>query len=325
MTSAAPVAITGASGFIGLNLVRRLAAAGRAVRGLARAERTARLIEGAGGEPVRGDLDDARALRRLVEGAGTVVHLAGLVRALYPAQMDRVNEGGTRAVAGAVAECAAEARLVHVSSLAAAGPSAAGHPRTEADAPAPISHYGRSKRKAEVVIEGTGLEWTIVRPSAVYGPGDKDFLFLFRLARSGFVPDRGGRRYSLVHVDDLVDAMLLAAEHPAAARRTFFATGPEDGSLGDFGRIISRHLGRPARRIPVPDWAAWTVGGLTQAAAALTRRAPLLGVDKVRELTAPSWRCSAALAREVLGYSPRIGLEEGLISTCEWYRACGLL
>jgi len=325
VTLHAPLSVTGASGFIGLNLVRRLASAGRVVRGLARAQRTARLIEEAGGQPVYGDLDDGPALDRLVEGAGAVIHLAGRVRALYPAELDRVNEGGTQALTRAMARRAPTARLVQVSSLAAAGPSSPDRPRNEADPPAPISHYGRSKRKAELVVEGSGLEWTIIRPAAVYGPGDKDFLFLFRLARRGIVPDLGRRLYSLIHVDDLVDALLLASTHPAAPNRALLITGPEDASLADFNRIISRHLDRPTRRIPVPDWAAWSFGALTQGVAGISRRAPLLGIDKVREVTAPSWRCSSELARHLLDYSPRIGLEAGLTSTCDWYRERGLL
>lgn len=325
MTPQAPLAVTGASGFIGLNLVRRLASVGWIVRGLARTPRTARLIEEAGGQPVSGDLDDGPALERLVEGAGVVIHLAGLVRALYPAELDLVNERGTQALTHAMVRRAPAARLVQVSSLAAAGPSSPDRPRIEADPPAPISHYGRSKRKAELVVEGSGLEWTIIRPAAVYGPGDKDFRFLFRLARRGIVPDLGRRLYSLIHVDDLVDALLLASTHPAAINQTFFVTGPEDGSLADFGRIISGHLGRPTRRIRVPDWAAWSVGALTQGLAAITRRAPLLGIDKVREVTAGSWRCSNDLAGNLLGYAPRIGLEAGLTSTCDWYRERGLL
>jgi len=196
------VAVTGATGFIGRNLIAQLVGQGVVVRAVVRPQSARNVASGA--SVVRAALEPS-ALREAFEDVDAVVHLAGVVNALDETEYAAVNVEGTRAVVCAAA--AAGVRLVHVSSLAAAGPASASAPRSEDDVPSPRTPYGRSKLDGERLVTAMrGLSWTILRPGVVYGPGDHALLPLFKCARLGLLPLVGRRdaAYMFVHVDDVV-------------------------------------------------------------------------------------------------------------------------
>lgn len=322
------VAITGATGFIGGRLVERLLAQGREVRCLVRASsRVERLRElGAGIAVV--DLERGGGLQDALAGASSVLHVAGAVRAWTGAEFARSNVETTRLVAESAARAGLE-RLVLVSSLAAAGPSAPGEPRVEERESAPICDYGRSKLEAERALAraaGDALSFSIVRPSAVYGPGDRDFLELFKLGsgRSGLVPYVAppDARLSMVHVDDVVELVLRALER-APAGRAYFASDGGAHTWEDIIHGVGAALGRELRAVRIPPALMVPAALAVQALRPFRARPPVLCLDKLRQARQRGWLCSFERARSELGFEPRFTLREGLAQTAAWYRAAG--
>lgn len=324
-----PVLVTGATGFLGARLVRELLAAGVEpvrLRCLVREpERAIRL-----GLPAaslrRGDLgdpQDAPALCAAVDGVGLVLHLAGSLKGFDRRGYDAVNVDGTARLVAAIAAVAPAAHVVHVSSLAAAGPSADGR---GTDAPPaqcrPVSAYGDSKRRGELALTGSRTPFTILRPPVVYGPGDGATRLLFQqaLAPVTAVPLRP-RPLSVIHVDDVVAALLLAAaQRPPGA--VLPLDGPERTDTHAFVRAIAAACGRRARLLPVPLPIAGVAAGLCDLVARLRRSPGYFNRDKVRELAAPGWVADGGPVRERLGFVARVRLADGL---CAVARAEGLV
>ncbi|MBW6528308.1 NAD(P)H-binding protein [Sphingomonas sp. RHCKR7] len=303
------LALTGATGFVGGALLEQALAAGHAVRALARRAPPER----DGVTWVRGALDDAAALSALVSTADAVVHVAGAVNAPDRAGFAAANVDGTRAVVGA-AKVAGVARLVHVSSLAAREPA--------------LSHYGWSKAGAETVVRDSGLDWTIVRPPGVYGPGDMEQRDLFRAARRGVVPLPPDGRLSIIHVDDLARLLLTLAARPGTAgnagtHATYEPASP-DGALRytDFARAIGAAVGRRALPLPLP---AALLRLAARGDALIRGRGAKLTADRVAYMLHPDWTADPAKAPPPELWRARIGAAAGLAATARWYRAQGLL
>jgi nucleoside-diphosphate-sugar epimerase len=295
------IAVTGASGFIGRNLVEHLSARGDEVVAIRRPF-----------EPV--------ALTGLCRGVTAVVHLAALVSAVHERDFTTANVGSTRTVAEAARD--AGVRLIHVSSLAAAGPAPASAPRSEEDPPDPITAYGRSKLAGERVLHETaGLHWVTLRPGVVYGPGDRAMLPLFRMARRGVLPlvGRAGAAYTVVHVADLVRA-IAAAVAADAAGEAIFVGYPVPATPRSIVDGIRAAVAPQARIVRVPmavTLLAALAGDLAQRA---TGRPTVIDRSRYRELDAAGFVCRVDRLRERLGIVADIGLEEGLAQTADWYR-----
>ncbi len=326
--------LTGATGFIGLNLAERLVRRGDEVRALVRQPGRVGELGRLAAEIVQGDVSRPETLPPALAGVDAVVHLAGLVKAATRDELFAVNEGGTRALARAAAAAPGRPRLVLVSSLAAAGPSRPGHPRTEDEPPRPVSLYGESKLAAEEAVRevsGT-VEVSVVRPPAVYGPRDKELLpALFRMARAGVVLKAGfgDKHYSLVYVDDLSELIVLAAERGRRVGRTgtdgvYFADDGVEHTWEDLGRAALEALGRRGLVVALPEALSWVVAGAASAAARVTGRAAILSLDKMMEIREAAWTCSSARARRELGWEPRVALAEGMRRSAEWFRGRGL-
>src|SRR5262245_28179030 len=317
------IAVTGANGFIGRNVVGHLHDAGWEVRAIVRPGR--RCPVPAGVELVATEFV-AADLVRAAAGAEAIVHAAGRTRAATARQFQAANIDVTRQVVKAALELGA--KLVHVSSQAAGGPGTPDHPRAEDDLPCPVTAYGRSKLAAEEVVKNShGLRWTIIRPSLVYGPGDRNSLPLFRLAQRGIVlgvPRSPAPAYTFVHVDDVARSIEVAATSVTAEGQVFSIGHPQWVTADMLADSFARVLARPCRRLRVPYAVLRAVAAVGDAAS-LCGRPLMLDRARLAELMAEGWVCSVEKARNRLDFSARVGLFEGLASTVAWYVRHGFL
>ena len=317
--------VTGGTGFVGAHLVQALRARGDRVTCLVRSPAKAAALGWTDVRLVRGDLDDGPALREACAGAEVIFHVAGRISARDATAFMHTNRDGTANLLDAASEHP-PARLVLVSSLAAAGPTLPGRPLEETQAPAPVTPYGQSKLAAERSVSALPFPWTIVRPPTVYGEWDREVLRLFKLARMGVVPvfGDGSQELSVIYVGDLATA-LVAATAPAAARHMYYAAHPAVTTSRGLVRAIGRAVGREPRVLPLPAplvrGLLWTIGSLAH----LAGRATVLSADKAAEFLAPAWTCRPDALMRDTGWQPRIDLAAGLGRTADWYRREGWL
>jgi nucleoside-diphosphate-sugar epimerase len=321
------VFVTGGTGFVGAHLVKALRARGDTVTALVRRPALAEELGwGHDVRQVRGDLNDAAALRQGCAGAAVVFHVAGKIVARSAAEFMATNRDGTANVLEAARDAGVR-RFIHISSLAVAGPTSPGHPIDESRPPAPITNYGRSKLAAEVLVRAMPLDWTIVRPPVVYGEWDRGTLTIFRLARRGVVPvfGDGSQELSVIHAEDLAGALIAAAVSEATSRRVYFASHPAAITSRAFVLGVGDAVGTRPRIIPMPALVVRGVLLATGTLAHLAGRATLLSSDKAEEYLAPAWTCrSDALTRDT-GWHADIDLETGLRRAANWYREVGWL
>jgi dihydroflavonol-4-reductase len=307
------LAITGATGFIGARFAERWLEAGGELRALVRRSSRVEALRGIGAELVEVDLERGLGLEEALRGADAVLHLAGAVRAWSPSAYRRANAESTRNLALA-ARRVGVGRFLLVSSLAAAGPATAHRALTEADPPRPVVPYGESKLLAEhhlAEAAGDALSWAVVRPTIVYGPGDRDVLQLFRLCRHRLVPFAAppDARISLIHVDDLVELLLICLQR-APSGGLYFASDGGSHAWPEVLRAIGAGLGREVRPLRLSPALLWPLAAAAQVLRPFLDRPPVLSLDKLREARERSWLCSPEKAARELGFRPRIGLEQ---------------
>lgn len=320
--------VTGATGFVGGHLVDRLLAAGDDVTALVRTPARAAGLAARGVRLVPGDLHDHAALREAVRGQQVVYHVAALVGATDEAEFLRANREGTANLVAAMEAVAPYARLVLVSSLAAAGPAERGRPRREHEPLAPVTMYGRSKLASEEVVRASGLPWVIARPPAVYGPRDQDnFATLFRIARFGLSPvfGDGSQEVSLVYAPDLAEALRLAGATPGIEGRAYFANHPEILTTRGLVGHIGQTMGRRVQVLPVPRAVANVALGAVGGMASLLKRKTILRADKAHEFFQPAWTADPSAMMGDTGWVPAHGVTAGLEKTWLWYREQGWL
>jgi nucleoside-diphosphate-sugar epimerase len=321
MSSAHTVLVTGASGFIGRHLCARLAREGACVRALVRPGNDASALDRLDRERARpleravGSLDDAASLERALVGVETVFHLAGLTRATRLADLARVNEHGTGRLLAAARRSGSVRRLVHVSSLAALGPTSPERPLDESAPPRPVSAYGRSKLAGEALAraEADRLTVSIVRPPIVYGPGDASTReFVAGVGRGRPIRPRGlDPVYSCIHVDDLVEllARVGSADRPAPL---YHVAGADDVTLLRLQKVIADALGVRLRPLGLPRPAMRALALVADAIALWNRRPAAFGRARVAELFAAAWLCDDRRARRELGHAPAIRVADGM-------------
>jgi nucleoside-diphosphate-sugar epimerase len=250
-----------------------------------------------------GDLSNPRALQRLVADCDAVVHCAGAVRGNSQADFDRVNVAGTAALLAAARAQAHPPRLLLLSSLAAREPQ--------------LSWYAHSKREGETLLEhAADLDWVILRPPAVYGPGDREMLPVFQSMRRGIaqVPGSPAARTSLIHVEDLVAAILACLRSPATTGQTLtLCDGKANGyNWREMADLAAQQWSRPVRVWPVPRWLLDSVAALNSGIAGITGRAPMLTPAKLRELRHEDWVVDNSAITSATGWMPEVGLPAGL-------------
>jgi nucleoside-diphosphate-sugar epimerase len=298
------LAITGGTGFVGSRLIALAIEAGHAVRALTRREQAER----AHLEWVGGDLGDTVALARLCDGADAVIHVAGVVNAPTRDGFAVGNIHGTRNMLAA-AEGAGVRRFVHVSSLAAREPG--------------MSDYGWSKAEAERLVEDSLLDTAMVRPPAIYGPGDMEMLELFKLAKRGIALLPPGGRLSVIEVGDLGRLLLALASGNNAGRSFDCDDGRDNGwSHKEFGLAIGSAIGKRVATISLPR-------PLMMAGAHLDRlvrgKSAKLTPDRVAYFCHEDWVIDTARRPPVDLWKPQVETNAGLAATAAWYREQGLL
>jgi dihydroflavonol-4-reductase len=322
------VLVTGATGFTGGHLARTLAARGDTVRALVRSAAPA--LAAAGIETVPGDLRDASAIERAARGVDVVYHIAAIYRqaGLRDQEYRAVNAAAVRTVIEAAATAGVR-RVVHCSTVGVHGDIS--HPPAAEDAPLkPGDIYQVTKLEGERIAreaaEDTEMEVVIVRPTGIYGPGDRRLLKLFRgVARRRFpILGSGKIYYHLTYIDDLVEGFRLCASVPAAAGRTYILAGAEVTTLNELVAIVAEeaHVRPPGMHLPV--WPVWVAGALCEAVCVPLGIEPPLYRRRVDFFT-KSRAFDISRARAELGYAPKVGLHEGVARTLAWYRSNGWL
>ncbi|MGE3693061.1 MAG: NAD-dependent epimerase/dehydratase family protein [Novosphingobium sp.] len=295
------VALTGGTGFVGQTLLDSAAEAGVDVRALARKPQAART----GVEWVAGDLADHAALDRLVAETEAVLHVAGVTSAPDAAGFEAGNVTGTLAVIEA-ARRAGVPRLIFVSSLSAREPG--------------LSLYGASKARAEKLVRASGLDWTMVRPPAIYGPRDDGMFELFRMAKWGLMPVPPPGKLSVIHAEDL--SRLLLALVPGGEHVTHVCFEPDDGKLGGWSHYeLARAIGWAVGRRPrVLHLSRKWMERAARADMRLRKGRAKLTLDRVGYMAHPDWVVSHGRRPPADLWRPRITTREGLKETAAWYR-----
>jgi dihydroflavonol-4-reductase len=323
------VLVTGATGFTGGHLARTLAARGERVRALVRNPHDAAgTLPGI--ELVAGDLTDVGSIARAVAGVDVVYHIAALYRAA--ALDDAVYRAVNATAVADVIEAAGAAgvrRVVHCSTVGVHGDIAT--PPADEDAPLrPGDIYQETKlegeRLARRAATEAGVELVIVRPTGIYGPGDRRLLKLFRgVARRRFVVlGRGDIWYHLTYIDDLVEGFRLCGTHRAAAGRTYILSGPEVTTLNELVAITADVAGVTPLPVHLPVWPFWLAGAACEALCRPFGIEPPIYRRRVDFFT-KSRAFDSSLAKAEIGYAPRVGLRDGIGRTLTAYREAGWL
>jgi nucleoside-diphosphate-sugar epimerase len=317
--------VTGSTGFIGSHLTEALIRKGVHVRCLIRKTGDLKWLKGLPVEFVPGDCNDKTSLEEAVRGVDWVFHLAGVTKAIKERSYLEVNGFGTEnLVQACLANNPRIQKFIYISSQAAAGPSGNGASKNELEPCAPVSIYGRSKRRGEesVLAHAHELPALILRPSAVYGPRDKDILALFKCLSRRIKPCLSGRqqRLSLCYVQDLVQGMLLAVETQVKSGEIFFLSDGHDYRMEEIGDALAQAMGITALRIRVPRRLVVGIARFSGNLSKLLGRPAILNQDKAEEIIQPEWVCDITKAKTLLGFEPRVPLSDGAGLTFEWYK-----
>jgi nucleoside-diphosphate-sugar epimerase len=325
------VFLTGASGFVGSHVLDALRAGDHEVSILLQRTSDTRFI-------VRhlshvtahyGSLDDVPLLTKAMSGMDAAVHCAGKTKALHSSEFYRVNQAGTSNMVVAANACRESLRhLVHISSLAVSGPGVAGRPAEETADPQPVTVYGQSKHLGEIEIRQRCLvPWTILRPAAVYGPRDAEFLSLFQKVKQRLMPLVGdpNRSLNMVYGPDVASAVLFTLAKDRGKGKTYHVAAEPPCTDEEFMEEIARSMNVRPVRLRIPRLVLYLGCSIQEILSHATGRATMLNRQKVPELLAPGWVCTTDRIRHDLGFTAPTPLKEGVRRTLAWYRREGWL
>lgn len=326
-----PVLVTGATGFTGVVLTQKLVRAGLKVRALARETSDLEPLQGLDIEWLRGDVFDAEVMRKAVNDQQYVFHVAAAFREAKSSEQDywNVHVKSTQLIAEEALKNPDFKRLIQVSTIGVHG-HIENPPATEEYPFGPGDGYQRTKLQAEQWLiefaDKHNFPYTIVRPAAIYGPGDRRLLKLFKMAlkRYFLLLGKGNCMYHLVHVDDLTNTFIVAATHPDALGETFISGADEPIGIAGIAAIVAEHFEKKMKVVRLPIGPFFLLGDICEA------------VCKPLKIEPPIYRRRVAFyskdrhfdvekMRTVLGYTPRHGNVEGIIETADWYVEQGWL
>jgi nucleoside-diphosphate-sugar epimerase len=272
-----------------------------------------------------GDCNDKNSLREAVEGVEQVFHLAGVTKAVHEKTYFEVNAFGTENLIHACLENNPRIqKFIYLSSQAAAGPSRNGNKKKESDQCKPVSPYGQSKQMGEelAMAHAQELPLLILRPSAVYGPRERDIYTFFKLLSKRIKPclPSKDQHISLCYVEDIIQAILLAAQVKGSSGEIFFLSDGQDYRLEEIGDIFAQAMGVNAFCIRVPEWMIIGMASFSEYLSKLSGKPPLLNKGKVEEILQRNWVCDITKAKTALGFEPHISLAQGAKLTFEWYK-----
>jgi nucleoside-diphosphate-sugar epimerase len=322
------ILLTGGMGLIGRHVLELLRADGAPVRCLVRPKAGRRVDAASLGatEVVAGDLGSGAGLQEALAGVDAVIHLAGVTKAL---RREEYYDGNVRAVENLLrAMEGTGARLVHVSSLAAIGPSEApGQPVSEDAEPHPLTHYGRSKLEGERLVRAGCPSAVIVRPPVVYGPRDTDvFQILKTVAKGWSIEMAGGERwFSAIYVGDLAAGLVRLAATQAGAGQAYYMAHERPVSWSGLAACAASLMRVKLHVLRIPPAVGLAVGACAEAWARMTGKPSIVSREKIREGLCAAWTCNTARARAELGFRAETDLEHGLAKTLAWYREAGWL
>jgi nucleoside-diphosphate-sugar epimerase len=317
--------VTGGSGFVGSHIIDSLLAAGYRVRALLRRPGAPGWLRARPVEIAQGDVQDSSTLKKFVAGASAIVHVAGKTSARDLREYRLANATGTENLVRATLEVAPKAHFVQISSLAAAGPSQGGGPVQLSDSPKPVSSYGISKLEGEIAVAAApGLSYTILRPSAVYGPRETAIRDLFVLASKGWVPILAGGepKVQLVYVTD-VAACVLSALKKGASGETYFVAHPEILDYKIIARVLAALPNPPARTFPVPGNLIRGAGAVSEIFGRFASGPPVFNREKAAEMLQDAWTCDVSRTQTDLGMPLGVPFSTGSRLTWDWYRQEG--
>ena len=311
---AGTIAITGGSGFVGKHLITHLVSQGWQVRALSRSNGAD--LPGQGEIACHGELDDTSSLEHLIQGADAIIHCAGLIKAHNRPDFFRINADATTLLARLCATSSTCSHFIFLSSLVARMPE--------------LSNYAASKFAGEKGLEAQEmLQWTIVRPPVIYGPGDRETFKLFRYMKHGivFTPGSTKSRMSFLYIDDLCNALTKLLERPAGAQNILDI---HDGTPGGYdwqelAATASQCLERPVHAFRVPRAAAWPVAAVNTLLGRTFGYAPMLSPGKLREAYHPDWVSTSNPICELTDWRPNVTILEGLRRSFQWYEQQGWL
>lgn len=317
------ILVTGGTGFVGSFVIEELLAAHVTVRAMIRNPKQLGWLEKLPIEFAVGNLDDETSMIAAVKSCDVVIHCAGLTKAIQSSELHRVNANAT----ARLVEFARDARVkrfIYCSSQAAAGPSSS-RPRVESDPAEPISDYGRSKLAGEIAVKaGAGdMEWIIVRPPAVFGPRDDQFVPLFRASyRYGIYPiwGSGKQEYSLVYVKDLARILATLARTDHGMNDIYFVARTAPCNWAEFSSLIAKAAGKKSRPVRLPAAALKLAAPVIELFARLQGKPALLSREKIREILAPAWVCSSAKLNTVFDLRCDYDLQLAINETIHDYR-----
>jgi dihydroflavonol-4-reductase len=324
------VLITGATGFIGSHLAEALHNKGCELRCLIRRTSNLQWIQHLPIEYIYGDLFDKDTLKKALSEIDVIYHLAGITKAKTKAEYFLGNHVATKNLLQAARDFNPNIkRFVHVSSQAAVGPSLNGTPVDEKTRFHPITTYGISKMEAEKECLKLldQLPITIVRPPAVYGPRDKDIFEFFSTLSKGLQPMIGFKNtyVSLIHVKDLVDGIILAAEQPNAVSQTYFISSERYYNWKEIGELTALILNKKVLRIRIPTPLVYLISAIAEFFSLMSSKPALLNLEKARDIVQEAWTCSIEKAKKELEFKESLTIEEGIRDTVQWYRLHGWL